>query len=155
MWSCRNIFLVCFHLGKPSLSPQRAGPLLSPQPANTVSVVRRYVVLAHSIIAVNTFHVSTSLRPRICNRTVSPQPTTPCRSCIDMFSSHSSSFLAPQRTDLNHYFYRGQYLACFHESQAKNLYQDCVSTANNPVSVVRPHVSIIAHGSSVSTALRL
>ena len=48
VWSDRNIFLVRFYLGKPSLSPQREDPLLSPQPANTGSIVRRFQFIARS-----------------------------------------------------------------------------------------------------------
>ena len=51
MPSYRNSFLVRLHLDKHSLSPQRAGPLLLPQPADTVSVVCRYYFIARSSTA--------------------------------------------------------------------------------------------------------
>ena len=91
--------------------------------------------------------VSESFKHRACNKTVSPQQSeTPCRSCVNMFLSHTA-VLSPRRTDSNiYYYYSGQYLACFRRSLAKNLQPDCVSTAiGNTVSVVRQHVQYCLH----------
>ena len=51
-------------------------------------------------------HISTSIMPRVRNKAVFPQQTTPGRSCVDMVSSHTA-VLSPPRTDSNSFC--GQY----------------------------------------------
>ena len=60
------------------------------------------------------------LRPRACNQTVLPQQATPCRSCVDMFPSHTAVLLSPPTQIIPPVVAITS--TCFHEYHAQNLY---------------------------------
>ena len=73
-----------------------------------------------SIIAAITLHVFMGLRPITCNRTVSPPPTTPCRSCVSTASSHSA-VPSPRHAPTQNIFIAVNTSAYFHKYHAQSL----------------------------------